>query len=109
MYNTHYNIVDTMRFAFGEAKWKEICAFIVPMAGSHSLISEYIALYSRDRTIKPEDHMFYARLLNDTLNWGTLELSLGALQNQVRYTLCELTLWAMMEGRSECGPYGLIV
>jgi hypothetical protein len=110
MYNTHYNIIDTMRLAFGEERWKEICEFIVQMAEAHSVISAYISLYSRDRQINPADQMFYTRLLNEALNWDVLESSLGLMSNPVRYTLCELTLWAMMEGRSECGePYGLIV
>lgn len=114
--NTHYNMIDTLFCFIGASKWDEIViAFFKTLscedhAPHHRNVSNWIR-NNRNVGISThmEQHCHFSRMFNEKyVNWGALELSIGTpLDNSVRYTLSELFLWAMTEGRvSEDLGYG---
>jgi len=113
--NTHYNLIDTMILGFGIPFWENLTDVL--FAALHG--NENIRQYS-DRNVRVgistrmETHRYHSEKLIGLVDWKHLEELYAEetgkeliLQNQIKFTFCELFMWATTEAWiSEDWGYG---
>lgn len=114
--NTHYNMIDTLVCFIGICKWESIVTTFFQNlscedpAPQHRNVSNWVRNNRNvGISIHMEQHCHFSRVFNERyVDWNTLELAIETpLDNAARYTLSELFIWAMTEGRvSEDWGYG---
>jgi hypothetical protein len=90
MNNTHYNLIDTFRFSFGEEKWKRICA-VLWIRLDDLIPTQNTNKYSESNLV-PSDIIYFANQIKD----APLFLD---FRFQHICTLVELFVWAKIEGK----------
>ena len=108
--NTHYNIIDSLIFAFGQDNWNIITNILFNTLDENNNIDNFIPphkdifKYIQDNkntsiSLNKEKHHHFATILSDMVDWHELERKIQRMvQVQVSYTICENFLWAMTEG-----------
>lgn len=106
IHNTHYNLIDTLIFAFGMEKWKEICAIVVPAVreriGQDSILIPIKGVYFHEiwfafDKLNAENKYSVVNEIRSDIDKGE---SFFANYNQaIKFTIIECILFAMTEGR----------
>lgn len=97
MNNTHYNLIDTFRFAFGEEKWKRICAVL--WIRLDDLIPKQNTNKYSESNIVPSDIIYFANQIKDAPLFSEFQF-------QHICTLVELFVWAKIETSNFGSLYG---
>ena len=115
IHNTHYNLIDTYILAFGYDFWKELTKSLWETSAKDSNMREYFKRnFGVGVSSNMEHHRYYSEKLISFVDWEALEEEYNktndriiTFHNQHKFTLCELFVWAMTEGRiSEHWGYG---
>jgi hypothetical protein len=110
--NTHYNLIDTLIFAFGWERWNNICKMVMPAVrerlGEDSILIPLNGRYFQFGKV-PNNLMVY--ILDEIISImkvNTPDNEVLQFPAQIRYTILECVLWAMTDGYIiDGGFYGL--
>lgn len=103
IHNTHYNLIDTLIFAFGVKKWKEICAVVVPAVreriGEESILIPF--QYDREywkqfKDLSSSEKYTIVCEIRSTIDKG--ETFFAEYPQAVKFTIIECILFGLTEG-----------
>jgi hypothetical protein len=106
IHNTHYNLIDTLIFAFGLERWNEICKMVMPAVreriGADSILIPFKYSHGESwKQFKDLSQQAIHLVCDETesiLEKNNPESEFLSFQIQVRRTIIECVLFALTEG-----------
>ncbi len=105
IHNTHYNLIDTLIFAFGIDRWNEICQMVIPAVkeriGEESILIPF--QYDREywkqfKDLSHSEAYDTNQEIRAIVEKNNPESEFLKFQTQIQHTIVECVLWARTEG-----------
>ncbi len=107
--NTHYNLIDTLIFAFGLERWNAICRMVMPAIrerlGKDSILIPLNGRYYQYMHVSDRAMLHVINELHDIVKANDPNSEFLQFSQAIRWTILDCVLWTMTEGYMSKGRY----